>query len=289
MRIIATGSSVNILVTSALTQSVSYVFYAKTSANGFSSTCSTASLSYTVCPAGYVGVPDDSSLSVNQFCVMQFEAKNDGGGNAISTAGLTPWVNIDQITAKTECTSIGGNYDLISNPEWMTIARNLENVDSNWSGASVGIGCIFRGNSGLNDGCGYNGGAAESGTGRDTKAKHSLNNGEEIWDFAGNVWDNSDWNLGGVLDLAPTTCAGGWVQLPAVACGALVNDDYNSLNGGYTNTEGVGSLDGGGGGANLRGGAFDDGGVNGGIYTVTFFSSPATSQNNIGFRCVYRP
>jgi hypothetical protein len=77
---------------------------------------------------------------------MKYEAKDDGSGNAVSQANTTPWVSINQVDAWDECDSLNtedtrtnidndtnndGTYALISNPEWMTIARNVENVDTN--------------------------------------------------------------------------------------------------------------------------------------------------------------
>lgn len=46
------------------------------------------------CPDGYLLVPGDTNLANDDFCVMKFEAKNDGKNNAISTAESFPWVNI---------------------------------------------------------------------------------------------------------------------------------------------------------------------------------------------------
>ena len=99
------------------------------------------------CPTGFVEVPANSSLGVtSNFCVMQFDAKNVGGV-ATSQALTSPWVSINQSDAKSECTSLGAGYDLISNPEQMTIARNAENVASNWSGGIVGTGMMPIGHS----------------------------------------------------------------------------------------------------------------------------------------------
>ena len=158
----------------------------------FGKTCeaeSSTSESTSPCPDGYILVPSNSEVGVqNDFCVMKYEAKawndvnsddiidygevNANGCNEVDCTtdnwGLSnhipvsmpenhPWRKIDQASAKSECTSLGANYDLISNPEWMTIARNVESVDTNWSGGSVGSGCLFRGNNGLDDDCGYNG------------------------------------------------------------------------------------------------------------------------------------
>ncbi|MFA7576177.1 MAG: hypothetical protein WCY27_02920, partial [archaeon] len=87
-----------------------------------------------------------------------------------------------QTEAITACESIGGH--LITNNEWMTLARNIELVPSNWSGGVVGNGYLPRGNSssssamdGFNELSGW------------TKRTLTLTNGEVIWDLAGNVWE----------------------------------------------------------------------------------------------------
>jgi len=159
------------------------------------------------------------------FYVMKYEAKydssGDGQGNTaveasaeadtglgldyrdltfdsakvVSTANGAPIVHITQPQAITACT---GDYHLITNAEWMTIARNAEAQTSNWADGVVGStvaasGGMFRGNVGNLDSVGYNGTDPEYGTGRDTKAKLTLSNGTEIWDLSGNVWEfNSD-------------------------------------------------------------------------------------------------
>ena len=74
------------------------------------------------------------------FCVMEYEAKiqgDDNGNQAYNSAFVpesrstgTPWVNISQINAIAECKSIGAH--LISNAEWMALARDIESVSDNY-------------------------------------------------------------------------------------------------------------------------------------------------------------
>lgn len=155
-----------------------------------SSLSTTSTTTLEACPSGYVEVPSNPGFGVSRFCVMQYKAKawNDANSNNVIDAGESdadgcgeaacttagwgsashvpgstetglPWRMIDQVDAKAECQSLNSKfgvtdkYDLISNPEWMVIARNAENVAANWSSGTVGTGCMFRGNNGLNDAC----------------------------------------------------------------------------------------------------------------------------------------
>lgn len=226
-------------------------------------------------PAGYIPVPGSSTFTTNgddkAFLAMAYEAKYDctadGDGDTaatcsapadsylgldyrdltfdkekvVSTANGAPIVHITQTQAISACPT---GYHLISNTEWMTIARNAEAQASNWADGVVGStvaagGGMFRGNVGNLDSVGYNGADPEYGTGRDTKAKLTLSNGAEIWDMSGNVWDwNSD-----IQSTAINTTAG-WVDWnhANVAAGAI--DLYGPADG-YLSTEGMGQIYGG--------------------------------------------
>ena len=85
-----------------------------------------------ICPENFVGVPSLEGYTTNSFCVMKYEAKNNGSGNAISQAASLPWVSISRDDSITKCQAMGdAGYDLITNDEWQSIARNIENVASN--------------------------------------------------------------------------------------------------------------------------------------------------------------
>ncbi|MFT6633400.1 MAG: sulfatase activating formylglycine-generating enzyme [Bacteriovoracaceae bacterium] len=260
----------------------------------------------------WVRIPANAGgMGLSEFYVMKYEAKawNDGNTNStidggevdtdgtgvatgsnvpVSIADNQPWRSIDANDSAAECESLGANYHLISNPEWMAIARDIENVNANWTGGTVGTGCLFRGNSGDTT-CGYNSATdPDSGTGRDARAKHSLSTGQEIFDISGNVWEWTDWDAATVgFQIGPTTCTTS-AELPSVACGALADADYNTNNGGYTRTEGVGYYFGGSGGAALRGGSWDNSTL-AGAFTLYLFDSPTITLTDIGFRCVFRP
>jgi len=276
----------------------------------------------------------------DDFCVMQFEAKawDDASGNgdgevdageidsdgcneaSCSTGnwGLAnnlpasidvgkPWRRIAQTSAKAECESLGAGYDLISNPEWMTIARNIEAQAANWSGGSVGSGCLFRGNNLTADACGYNAASdPESGSGRDTKAKLTLSNGEEIWDFSGNVWEWVDWTLGGTLaQVIPANKAyvlsdGGprpaWREFNTLDTKISNGNEmetitWQPLDSSLTSTNGIGQYYAGesySGGAAIRSGSYG-GDLLTGVFTLRLSYNKEWTQSSIGFRCVYRP
>lgn len=176
------------------------------------------------CPTGYVFVPGNSTYNTSDFCVMQYEAKYDsnvdGTGDdapsnckydinydtwdwgkdvatgcgynvnesarVVSTAAGSPIAGITHTQALASCPA--GDH-IITNDEWMTIARDIEQVNANWTNGTVGSGCLFRGNSGETT-CGYDGANPEKGTGRNARAKFTLSSGEEIYDISGNVLEH---------------------------------------------------------------------------------------------------
>jgi hypothetical protein len=161
----------------------------------------------TQCPPHYVEVPPLFPYTTTRFCVAKYEMKNVGGV-ATSQPDLTPWVSIPRGATETTspgawkaCRDLGANYDLISNDQWQTIARNIADTAVNWSTGTVYSGQLNRGHS---DGVPNNALAADasdtnacSGTGdtcssttwHNQRRTHVLSNGQVIWDFAGNVWE----------------------------------------------------------------------------------------------------
>ena len=99
-------------------------------------------------PSGWVEVPGNATYSTTNFLAMKYEAKIQGMDSgsqtynssyvAESRATGTPWVNISQTNAIAECAALGSSYHLISNNEWMTIARNAEAQGANWGSGVAG-------------------------------------------------------------------------------------------------------------------------------------------------------
>ena len=323
----STGTTVNI-TTSSLSAG-SYTFYANATGTNTSS-CSTTSASYTLssCPTGYIDVPANTGLGVSAFCVMKYEAKNDGSGNAVSQEASTPWVSISPTNAWNECddlnsessrgdidsdTNTDGTYALISNPEWMTIARNVENVAANWTDGSVGSGCLMRGNVGAANACtggdsGYNGPNPDFGSGRSDNgtASLTLDNGEEIWDLSGNVWESVDWDMTSSLAIvtpvnkayissegSPQSAWREFVDLNTNIAGGdeMFPDSWQATDTSLQGSDGIGRYIAGSnssGGAALRGGLFGLG-TNAGVFALNLAGSSSNASSFIGFRCVFRP
>ncbi len=305
------------------------------------------------CPSGFIPVPHNTEVGTTKdFCVMKYEAKayhsvnqtidadgcyeeacttpNWGLEDHIPASSPTgsPWRRIDATNALAECNSLntGGatNYDLISNPEWMTIARNAESVSSNWSTGTVGTGVMARGwaantsalpvdpwqNTAVapstDANCLYNTGQNTCASSGDHLYRRTLtlSNGEVIWDLSGNVSEWVDWETGGAFTTVPQEYKA-FVNADAGAVAAwreFTSLDQNINNGDVMNpltwqssnpaldsSHGIGQYyAGASGGAALRGGGWFAG-SRAGAFTLNLNSSTSDTNTNVGFRCVYRP
>jgi prepilin-type N-terminal cleavage/methylation domain-containing protein len=240
-------------------------------------------------PQGIQEKCDEGWIPFGNRCIMQYEAKKGTGNIATSVATGTPWVSIYQDVAKAECEKI--NAHLITNAEWMAIARDIEAQGANWTDGTVGSGVLKRGNIGIatDTGC-YDGPnpdykGAGSGTNRDSDspARLVLSNGQSIWDFSGNVWEWVDHTI--AKDDVSSTA--GWTEFSS----ATFNDTHlpksqvipleaipSTLGGGKIY---YGSADP---RAFLRGGDWNDG-AGAGVFALNLDHSPSISDTGIGFRC----
>lgn len=257
------------------------------------------------CPSGYVWVPGSEKYGTNPgFCVMKYEAKDDGSGNPVSQASGSPWVSITQYDARQECRSLGEEYHLISEREWMTIAENIMRQPSNWADGNIGSeaangGGLYLGNvepSGNHSHLGYDGDDPESGTNRPESASLNLSNGREIYDFSGNVWEWTDYYVisdgagGGEM---PQPGDSSWHDYTNISDfrgmrhARVLNPSWNSSQGiGRMYTEGDSASPSGTTHAVLRGSSSYTG-ADAGVLSVILEDAPSFAFSTIGFRCSY--
>ena len=171
------------------------------------------------CPLGYVEVPGNptkglggknNTEGVSSFYVAKYEMKcsesdlsnqecNDRNVLPQSKPENTPWTELTRNQARNACERLGKNYGLMSVPERIAIARNIESVASNWSGGNLGLGKINQGHTDNSSGIleasvdinpyfmtGNHKEQAEN-SGWEQKRTFVLSNGEVLWDFAGNA------------------------------------------------------------------------------------------------------
>ena len=251
------------------------------------------------CPPYWVRVPGNTLYHTRTFCVMQYEAKIKGQDNGNQTYNAsyepesrisgTPWVNITQPNAKSECESIGAH--LITEDEWLTIARNIELQPANWSSGQIGSGQIPRGNS---DGIG----AAMDGTdplyGTINQRTLTLSNGATIWDIAGNVWEWTDATILGKDQPKGVANPSGflWSEYSSLySYGTISPERLLPLNPAWNSSQGYGRIDTNGVPTNttiyafLRSGSWSYG-VTVGVLGLSLYNGPGSSASAFGFRCV---
>jgi formylglycine-generating enzyme required for sulfatase activity len=215
----------------------------------------------------------------------------------VSISNFSPWREISISGALNRCRSLGSNYDLVSNYEFMAIARDIESVASNTIG-----GCLKQGNAGATT-CGSYDSAVDPDSGtvgvRNSRAEFELSNGNVLLDFAGNVLEWVTLNKDGPYNfLDSANCGTGWEEPndldTAVAGGCtLVSDEHYKPASAIDSSNGTGQII----IKNLelgyfkRGGHWSQGGTGGkgGLYSLTIRNDTNYSWPNVGFRCVYRP
>lgn len=233
---------------------------------------------------------------------MKLEAKLGDDGYPESKTESQPWVNITAYEAYDECASLNDKFGetnkfaLMTNEEWMTVARQIETVPSNWIHPTnpeqnnvIGAGCLKQGNVGnTGDGCSYEGGSVLHGSSRNSLSEHKLATDESVRDLSGNTWEWVDFSKDAGLQFAPTSCDGWWQNFPEFSCDDFPSSNYLPTNGASTAYWGMGKIFGGSTGAILRGGGYTNY-SNGGLYALNMNESPNLADATIGFRCVYRP
>ena len=260
----------------------------------------------------YIWVPGSAKYgTLPGFCVMKYEAKDDGSGNAVTQASGTPWVSINQDSANVKSAAACSNgCHLISNAEWMTIAENAYWQPANWTGGAVGSGKMYIGHSddapdsalaaSSSDTDGYYG---ETNTGGDQRrtlwisqgnglcvnnGTAANNNCAAIWDFSGNVWDwTSSIYMSANSPDDGTTRNGVWIELNTVLHDNGFGYQYLPPNSSYTTTQGLGALYSM--SANslnvgmIRGGSYLEG-ANDGAFALSGLSPRTATSAQVGFR-----
>ena len=287
------------------------------------------------CPSGFILVPGNIDLGTSNFCVMKYEAKfknltgkvqdstykiwswygSTGDMSIVSSPNYKPIANINQTEARAACSSLGSGYHLITDAEWITIARLAESNPSNWANGTIDSnvssgGGMYRGNVNLSDNISCGDGSVLDGNTAGTNClvgsrnKRTLNiSGNMIWDFSGNVWEwdndtilassryyggNNGWmsynnNDGtGRIAKSPTFP---FLKLPPNGWNANQGMgryyDGASLSGTWTGSSYSGTIAG-----FLRGGSWPDG-AGAGAFALDLTYAPAGRHVSYGFRCSY--
>lgn len=307
--------------------------------------------SHAHCPEGYVWVSADSG----NFCVMKHGARafdqvagrvvEDGCGGLgdlaqCNRAGLNnwadrtrivpmsvpegvPWRRVSFLEAERACEGLGGGYRLITNRQWMAIARDLELTPANWASGVPGVGTMAKGlhktgehPEGLYKRLGHPAPATTAAclygfvlndeircAPRGAFAHRrtlELSTGDILWDFAGNMWEWVDATEDG--DTLPgRACSNrsGWTAFDECdfkGSSPFVRGDEADprfdvapeLSGGIAS--GVGMIH----SHNeddrvfRRGGSWHNGPASG-VFALDLRSSPFDASAGIGFRCVFEP
>lgn len=173
------------------------------------------------CPEGFIWVPGNPEFNTRGFCVAQYEMTYTDADVPNSSApwdwntvsyipnkpivsmpGKYPIADINQAEAIAACQSMWRWYHLITNNEWMTIARSIEANPQNWSSGTIGVWNLYNGVS--NDttlGCNAEWGnndprtyATKTGPGEAScnprRFQTLAQGGGVIWDLSGNVWEH---------------------------------------------------------------------------------------------------
>ncbi|MBF0409503.1 MAG: hypothetical protein HQM10_19340 [Candidatus Riflebacteria bacterium] len=240
----------------------------------------------------YVLVPrtqlPDSSW-VPAFYCGKFVAANNGAGGAKTVSAATPWVSINWTSAKTACTSVGAS--MISEDQWLAVANNVLNVNSNWTEGTKGSGMLFRGHSDgdpanvldspNSDSDGYVGTGNSSGLGPEQCRMKTLSNTAKIWDIGGNIYQWVD-----QIQAANELYTGNNAVWTETNAAAITNAKIKTA---YTSGEGVGQISSvlsvTESRAFLRSGDFSTD-IFAGSFLLCLEFQPTYSDVFIGFRCV---
>ena len=256
-----------------------------------------ASAAQAQCPSNYVLVPNESTYKIGNVCVAKYEMKNVGGV-ATSQASGTPWVSVTISAARSACAALGPTYHLITNSERMTIARKIEATASNWSTGIVNSGEINQGHSDVgpnsalaanvddNQACEGTSQTCSSTVWDSQRRTHNIDN-SVLWDFSGNVLEWVDWVIVNTDKASPQS---NWIEINASSpTEQMAKLAYWPVNETLTSTNLIGKYFPGPtatGGYVGYGGGYNYGIYNSGVFMVITNFTSATTDTNLGFRCV---
>lgn len=253
-----------------------------------------------VCPENYIFVSALAGYTTIDFCVAKYEMKNDGADMPASVAAGTPWTWVTKDYARWKCQLQGVGFDLISNDQWQTIARNIAGTAVNWSSGVVASGELNAGHSDnspasslaastddLNGNCLSTGQTCTSTTWNSQRRTHQLSNGNIIWDFAGNVieWVTNDSNAVTGADVYISTQSDGLIRqtkfgaATGTICASPGVSPYCGMGQGLFNASA---------GAIMRGGDWNYG-ISSGVFATSLNTNPSTATASKGFRCIFIP
>jgi prepilin-type N-terminal cleavage/methylation domain-containing protein len=149
-----------------------------------------------ICPDNYIKVPWNLQLGPPNFCIGKYEAStpwNDDTLDYQTVAWSAPLSSINSLSIWKDCRWNWNQYHMMTMMEWLTLVRNIEQVDVNWSNGSVWSGHIIWWNN-WNDTTGFNTGWplitwTNWNSVQDEKRQLTLSNGEVIWDLIWNNWE----------------------------------------------------------------------------------------------------
>ncbi len=266
------------------------------------------------CPTNFVHVATQAGDPYNtSFCVMAYEARKDGSNNlSASPSDTTLFTQLDKGASNTlknyldaQCrtltTGTSSKFALISNAEWMTVARNISRQSGNFNSSALSRGYSTTSNTGptastnvLDIGSGSNK-RTLSVLGWNGSSANSLS---DIWDFAGNLGEFV--NVALSSDAAAPLDGASYNQFIEFSSTDLSSSNFfgtpsnwQPFNSSWTNTSnGTGAykvLDSTLTGTIIRGGRYNSG-TGAGIYSIEVLDPAGLpTATDIGFRCVYKP
>lgn len=211
-----------------------------------------------VCDEGFVWVPGSAKYgTMPGFCVMSNEARNGENNIPSIDSENVIWTNVSQGEAQLACQTMGDNYHLINENEWLTIAENIIRVSENDINADMeGLQLAISDSTGTSE--------------------FNLSNGNKIYNLAGSIKEWTDMIVTKAGLLIPSI--DDWQEYYEIT-------DFKGFNIAppyfYDSSNGIGRIKIGDNTNNLRG--FVRGETS--LYDLDLSNAPTLVDAGIGFRC----